>query len=587
MAMLITKFNKLIQSKVVWITFVSLIVIAFVFLYTPTAERRRDHEEAMSAGQLFGEHVSFDEFRRAYNNTYLQLVMFFGEPFQITPELDEQITQSTWRRLVSLRIAEGKGLRATDEEVVSALHTHPAFVSEGQFDRRIYDAFHMHFLRPMGISPQRFEQHIREEIILQKLRRLVGRNVLIAPSELERAFGTVGDEFTIEYTWLQPGEFQEEVELTDEDVIAYFEAHQDMFTLPARVQVEYVRFSVEDYREKVEVSEDEAYDYYERNLDEFTVYEDTADPLEPFDVLPELYPGDEPQDEFRIATPLPFEDVQDEILERLNRRAARDRAAREATDFMLRLVPGRDGRAPAFAELAEEHALALHSTPPFAQDEQLEDIDAGSAFNRMAFDLRPTPNDYFSNVVMGDDYVYVMALKEQFPPRAPEFEEVADRVREAALNEAIENAIQEWAESFREAAKHALNEGKTFASIADAFGLETRRLENFTAMDDPEGADEFFDYVLQGILHHNEGEITDPVEVNDRLIIIHVEQRKPADEFQLGGMRPQIINALSGERSRVMFEKWQDYMLKYADFKAREEPLLPENGDDDRDDRGT
>lgn len=577
MAMLITKFNKLIQSKVVWITFVSLIVIAFVFLYTPTAERRRDHEEAMSAGQLFGKHVTFDEFRNAYNHAYLQLVMYFGEPFRITPELDEEIAKAAWRRLVTLKIAEEMGVRVADEDVVMAIHNHPAFVHEGRFNRQIYDAFLTHFLRQIGFSPGRFEQHVRQEMILQKMERLVGRNVLIAPSELQRAFETVGDSFTIEYARLQPEELADEVRLTEEDVRAHFEAHKDAFMLPRRVKVNYIRFPIAGHLEQVEITEDELYDYYERNLEEFMVYEDVAPPVDEFSLLPDEFAADEPeQDEFRMATPRPFEEVEDEIRERLTRRAARDRALRDASDFMLRLIPDRHGQAPDFAELATKHEFTIHALAPFALDEPLEEIDAGLQFNRMAFDLRDNPNDYFSNVVMGEDYAYIMALEERLPPREPEFEEVAEQVREAARREALEKAIEGYAESFRLAAEEAIRGGETFASAAAQFGIETKRYADFTALVEPEEADEDFMSILWGILHHNEGEITDPIEVNDRLIVAYVEQRRPSEDFHYTAMRHQVIDMLSAERRRVLFEQWQDYMLQKAEFKPREAPRFPD-----------
>ena len=55
MAMMISKFHKIIQSKIVWTAFAVLISIAFVGVYTGSKgskQQARDQQESELAGRL-------------------------------------------------------------------------------------------------------------------------------------------------------------------------------------------------------------------------------------------------------------------------------------------------------------------------------------------------------------------------------------------------------------------------------------------------------------------------------------------------------------------------------------------------------
>ena len=69
MTMMISKFHKIIQSKVVWGIFALLISVAFVSVSVPGSKSRsaakRDRKAAQLAGKLFGDEVSLIEFARA------------------------------------------------------------------------------------------------------------------------------------------------------------------------------------------------------------------------------------------------------------------------------------------------------------------------------------------------------------------------------------------------------------------------------------------------------------------------------------------------------------------------------------------
>ena len=87
MAMLITRFHKLIQSKVVWYIILGVIIISFVGFFTPTMRSGAQQKRDLAAGELFGKKVTQDEYRRAYHNTYVWYILSSGKMIPMTEQL--------------------------------------------------------------------------------------------------------------------------------------------------------------------------------------------------------------------------------------------------------------------------------------------------------------------------------------------------------------------------------------------------------------------------------------------------------------------------------------------------------------------
>ncbi len=576
MTMLITKFNKLIANKFVWIGFTFLIVLAFVAWDMSVPDDARDPSERQAAGMLFGKPVSPDELRTAYVHTYMAVTLAMGQTLPISEELDKELTNMAWKRLASLKQAQKMGIRTTDREVVEAIRSFPDFHEQNQFNPDLYRSFIQQYLGRLGFGANQFEEHIRQELVLQKLQRMVSESVIITPAEIQRAINSFGDEFTVQYVIVNEDVLGEGLEITDEEARAFYDEHSEDFTIPPRVSVKYVRFPIDAYKDEVDITEGQALDYYDLNIEEFTRYEDD----------PALDDGEEESpfaddDLFRVATTIPFEDVKDEIIDRLRREMAARRAADVAMDYVIDLVPDRDGVAATFEEAAETYGVTIEKTAPFARGELPEGIDADLSFSVAAFDLRPHPEYYFSDAIEGDDDIYVLALEERHPAYVPDYEEVKGRVYEAARADAIQRAVMDLAETFRETAGTELRAGTSFAEIAETFAIPARAPITFTAATGLEDL-EYGEQVLRAVLAYNEGEVTAPVRVNDAYLVAHVQTRSAADIAQYADFRQQIIATLARERARILFDEWQAHLLRQADFTPRVVP--PRVPDEDYED---
>lgn len=565
MVMMISRFHRLIQSRALWGVILVIVVFTFVIWGMQTPRTARAAAEANAPGKLYGQPVPREEFRNAYFNTYMGAALTIGRAFDINAAVDKEIKEAAWRRLIALREAEKMGIRTTDEEVQATIQAHPGFHVNNRFSQQAYAGFVQNVLARMGFSAVQFEEHVREEITLQKLQRILQNLILVPSLDITRTFRSLMDTFTVDYVLLGEADVADEVNITRDDALLLFNSDPSAFEIPPRVTVKYVEFPIAQFLDESAVTnETDALAYYDEHIDDFMVTnvvtltpETDAETTETAETVPVVTT--------RVEA-LSFDLVKTNIMEIMSRRAAREKAADRATEFVVTLAPDRNGNAPAFEDAVKVYGLELKTLGPFSARDDLPGIEVPEAFLSAAFALRPAPEEYFSEAITGSNVVYVLALEKQHPARIPEFEEVEDLAMQRARDEAIEQALIKKAEKIREEAAVAVKEGRSLADVVKPYGLKVEHLKNFSLSDENE-TNAPPAMLIRGILPRNEGEITDLLRTDDGIIIGHIVGRVSGDMSVLSSLAPQIRDTIRQQRGRMLFEDWRNYLLKRAGFE--------------------
>lgn len=572
MAMLITKFHRLIQNRLLWLAFLIIVVFSFVIWGTQMPDTEAQGPNA--AGRLNGEDISFEEFQRARFNTYLSIVLMTGRSINITPEVDEQLHEMAWQRIATLREAARLGLRAGNEEVVNSIRGFEFLQANGQFSQQAYDQFAQQFLAQFRATKREFEEHVRQEIVLQKLRLIVERTQLISPLEISRTFNTLTDTFTVEYVSIPPSAVEADVKVSVDDARAFFNDDPEQFTLPERVMVKAAVFAAADYTGEVSITDEAIEEYYDLNLDDFAK------------------PAAEPAGEDTLSvTPTeykPLEDVREEIIATLKERESTALAAEKAADFVQELSYERSQGQGAFDQIAASNAVRVIKTAPFAISEIPAELDeATPALTRAAFNLSDDDDYYYSDPITTSNFVYVLALAGREPSRMPEFEEVREKAEALARDFAIYNALTEKAREIQGSAVAGLSAGLSFSDIMDEYKLTTVKPAAFTV--NSQNIDPVISAsLIRPILVLNPGEVTDVIEAGDSILIAYIKERTPAADLSAETMRTQIISTLRQQAAGTLFADYQNHLLKQQGFedltrRNRGSSAGDENADEDAD----
>lgn len=586
MAMMITKFHRLIQNKLLWVVFSVLVVISFVFWGTFNSAPT-DRVEMVAPGHLYGKPVPPEVYQAAKFSTYLAFLLQTGQPIPYSSDLDDRISPLAWRRIAALDLARKIGLGATDEEVVAGLASQAFFQTNGGFDSAKYDAFINQDLAAMlqgRISKSQFEQHVREEITLNKLRRMVQQTVLVPPGDVKVAYHLFNDRYRGAYALVNPMDVSTDVSLSDEDVQAFFDADPEAFTLPEQVRVKYVFVPASNYVAAVTISSDRIQSYYDENLEQFQVLNTNV----AADVVGEDDPA-EAEPEAVAVTYRPLEDVREEITGTLAEEAARRKAVEVANELVYGLTPDQFGKAPTFDELAADLSLTVQSMSPFAASDPLPALGtAAQDFKAQAVRLFPNPEEYFSNPVTSEDGSYVLALEERIPPRVPSLEEVRSRVADAAREDAIQNAISERAAEVRIAMEDSDGTVEGVSDALDALELVATETDWFSATNGLDGI-QFARDLRDAVIGLNPGEVSEPIPAYEGAAIFVLLERDQAEEDGLVPAEDMLAEQIERQYAGGVVQDWETYLLSRADFQERSletEETVPAESDTTGDEPG-
>lgn len=552
MAMMISKFHKLIQSKVVWTAFAILISVAFVSVYTGSknsASESRAQMASEAAGRLYGKDVSRAEFGRAYRSMYVIYSLRMGQPISVTDEIDEIISNAAWIRLATLKKTEELGLTVSPQQTIDMIRANPVFQNQqtGQFDKNIYDAVVANFLPSTGMSEKGFEQLMSENVLIEKASRVAAQGALVTEAEIKEAFHLYTDLLTVDYAAI-PRSLVETPEVTAEDAKTYFAENQERFRMPEKAIVNFVEFPVTNYTASVEVTDEMVSIYYENNKQRFA--------------KPNVEEGAEP--EF-----LPLDEVKDQITDDIKMALARKAAANAADVFVAELA---DESTTFAAEAATAGLTVVNTTPAFTLTDSVKGVDPTAPFARSAFALEKNALNYYSDPVVGRDFVYVIELNKKLPSFLPSYEIVQQDAMESAKLAAAEVAYVNKAESLHQEIKDALKSGKTFADLSAQYQLELQTTEPFNITTTLES--EYGQQIKSATSDLDAGSLAELIPGNDSYLIAYVSSKVPGDEaVELPAMRQGLSAAISNDKASRMVAEWQQSLLKEAAFvDLRNEP---------------
>ena len=553
MAMMISKFHKLVSSRKVWTAFAILISVAFVIAYTggkSGKQKRQMAAEKEVVGKLYGKNVSRVEFGQAYQNVYLLTTLRAGQAINPNNEQVHRILrQNAWQRLAVLRKASQMGLTTTDEQVANTIRQQPIFRNQqtGQFDRNAYDDFFRRVIPGIGLrySSTDFQNMIRENLLIDKVSSMAIQGALVTDAEVERAFHVYTDKLTVQYASI-PRSMAPAPEVTEEDAKAFYSSHPDQFIFPNKVKVRYVEYPVADYLDQVDVTDDMVTSFYENYKSRFVVEGTETNAVPQYQTIDE---------------------ARDTIVSEIKTALARRKAATDAGVFVSKL----SSQSATFDQLAQEANKTITATPPFAKADTVRGIDPTAAFTQAAFSLDQDANHYYSDPVVGKDSIYILVLTGKMQAFLPDYEIVAGDAMKAAKADADEQAYIAKAETVHAQIEAALKAGTSFADAATQAGLKVSSAEPFSLSEPP--TDDIGQRLLNAVALFDQGTLVDLIPNDDELLAAYVAQREAGEQFKSDGTLPDP-NLLAQPRSSIVSDKaqrltaaWQDEVLKEAQLE--------------------
>jgi peptidyl-prolyl cis-trans isomerase D len=250
---------------VLWVVIAVFVLLVFVD-FGPAVPTMGRSDAAATLGRY---EVSWGELRRQHQTMQDQMRAAYGE--QWTPELAQQLQleQRALDQLLSSKIllAEARrlGLQVSDDEVRREI-LRSFSDEEGKFvGQELYEGW----TRQYG-GPTAFEELLREDLLLGKLRDVLTQTVYVGDDEVERAYREDVERAAIRYLLLPRDRFAEAAQADRASLESYYREHQSEYQLPEQRAIDYLLVDKGVLRGRMEVPEAELRAFYDQNPDQFT-----------------------------------------------------------------------------------------------------------------------------------------------------------------------------------------------------------------------------------------------------------------------------------------------------------------------------
>jgi len=225
-------------------------------------------QEQLYAAKVDGVVISDQEFRQKVENTRNQFRQLFGN------NIDEILKGDTLEITVMNNLinetllrneANNLGIPASDAEVAASIQSIQAFQTDGKFDQQRY----VQLLSRNRLTPQIFEDSVRNDITLKKMEELIRQSVAVSDTEINNEYVYKNTEASIRFLELSADDYIGKVEITDEALQAFYEEHKESYRVPEKADFKYVTFNPETYKGEFAATDSEIEAFFIKNKDSF------------------------------------------------------------------------------------------------------------------------------------------------------------------------------------------------------------------------------------------------------------------------------------------------------------------------------
>ncbi len=251
----------------------ALVIFAFVFLYVPGLMDQTGGALPTDVIARVGDReIALTDFQQIYSRQLQAYRLESGG--EISEEvlrslgIDRQILQQMIDGHAALAEAERLGLEVSDAEVRERILTLPAFQIDGRF---IGEASYRQLLlqqRP-PLSPARFEDEIRNEILIDRLQAAVTGWVRVSDAEVADEHRRRNERVRVDVVAFRAADFRDTVEATDDDVALLFAEESINYEIPEKRRLRFLLVDQTAIFDSLTLTDDEVRQYYDANLSQY------------------------------------------------------------------------------------------------------------------------------------------------------------------------------------------------------------------------------------------------------------------------------------------------------------------------------
>lgn len=193
----------------------------------------------------------------------------------LLPYFAQRAAQDLISEKVLVVEAQRMGLRATDDDLRD-------YLRQGQLGQELFPGGtfigqqqYEDFVQRVGYTVPIFEDLVKQEILINKLRELVASSATVSEAEVRQQFEKQNTKVKFDYAVIKKDDILKTIHPTDSELKAFYDRNKNTYvnSIPEKRQLKYVVIDNAKLLAQTQVTQQELQDYYDQHRDQYRVPE--------------------------------------------------------------------------------------------------------------------------------------------------------------------------------------------------------------------------------------------------------------------------------------------------------------------------
>jgi peptidyl-prolyl cis-trans isomerase D len=262
-------------QKVLWAILIGIVCISMVAFLGSYFTDVQGSTVAGVYATIGNQQLTTDEIREVARNVARQQLQGRQVPEQLMPYFMQRAADQLIARKAVLEQADRMGIKVTDAEVLDFFH-------KGEIGRQLYpngkyvgrEQAAQVIYANTGLSAEKFQQVVKDDMVLSKLFALIQGGVTVPASEIKAEYQKQNVKVKFDYALINTADLAKTVNVTEPELRAYYEKHKDELknSIPEQRKIQYM--VIDSSKQPVTITNEDYQKAYQQNQSEYKIPEE-------------------------------------------------------------------------------------------------------------------------------------------------------------------------------------------------------------------------------------------------------------------------------------------------------------------------
>jgi peptidyl-prolyl cis-trans isomerase D len=201
--------------------------------------------------EVNGEEIYPDEVQQLVNTQKRRIISLMGDnldPAMLDDQrLSGQALDSIIARKLQMQAATDLNMAISDKQIGAVIRAMEQFQINGNFSPEMYKSM----LSSAGYTPAAFKQGLAEDLLITQLSSGLAASDFATAAEVRLNAIYVGESRDIRYLTIPLENFAADAEVSEVEILQYYEGNQLAFRTAESVELDYIKLSIDDFKQPV------------------------------------------------------------------------------------------------------------------------------------------------------------------------------------------------------------------------------------------------------------------------------------------------------------------------------------------------